>query len=200
MSAVQQQVLQQPPPPRLKRWTKREYNDLVARGVFSGQRIYLFRGELIEMSPQHQAHAHAVTELNEALHLAFGIGSGFKVRPQLPFEVPGDSMPEPDLLVCTDAQHRRSPHPNEALLVVEVADSSLREDREKALEYAAAQVPEYWIVNVIRRQVEVYPLPVPDPTAPAGFRYPPPRIVEAHESIEPVSKPGASIAVAQLFL
>jgi Uma2 family endonuclease len=191
---------QQPPPPRVKRWTKREYNDLVAKGAFSGQHIYLFRGELIEMSPQYRPHAFAVTALNEVLHLAFGIRQGFKLRPQLPFEVPGDSMPEPDLLVCTDAQHLRVPHPDQAVLVIEVADSSLRDDHEKALEYAGAQVPEYWIVDVNRRQVELYRHPAPDATARHGFRYPPPQIIAATESIELLSKPGAAIAVAELFI
>ena len=192
-------ALEQPVPPRPKRWTKDEYNELVEMGGLRGQRVYLFRGDLIEMSPQYHPHAFAVTELTDALHLAFGIRQGFKLRIQLPFEVPGESMPEPDAVVCTEDQYRRKPHPNQAVLVIEVADSSLALDREKALEYAAAQVPEYWIVDVNSRRVEVYRAPVADPTTSLGFRYPPPTIVEAHESIEPLAKPGVRLAVSQLF-
>jgi Uma2 family endonuclease len=189
----------QPPPPRVKRWTKREYNDLVERGAFQGQRVYLFRGELIETSPQYHPHAFAVTELTDVLHLAFGIRQGFKVRIQLLFDTPGPSMPEPDGLVCTEAQGLRVPHPCEAVLVVEVADSSLAIDREKALDYAAARVPEYWIIDVNNRCVEVYRNSVADPTAPQGFRYPPPTVVAKGGVNELLAKPGSTIPVDQFF-
>jgi Uma2 family endonuclease len=190
---------QQPPAPRLKRWTKQEYNDLVERGAFRGQHVYLFRGELIEMSPQYHPHAFAVTKLNSALLRAFGLDAGFECRIQLPFDVPGETMPEPDALVCTVEQNLRIPHPNQALLVVEVSDSSLAGDREKALEYAAAGVPEYWIVDVSRRLVEVYRNPAADATTPLGFQYGRPALLEANATIEPLAKPGAVIAIAQFF-
>jgi Uma2 family endonuclease len=192
-------AIDQPPPPRVKRWTKREYNEMVARGAFEGQRLYLFRGELIEMSPQYRPHAFAITELTEILLLIFGIRKGFKVRIQLPFETPGESMPEPDALVCTDAQFQYHPHPKEALLVIEVADSSLALDREKAFDYAAARVPEYWIVDVNNRRIEVYRNPVADPKAPFGFRYPPPTFVDVTGSVEPLAKPGSAYRIAQIF-
>jgi Uma2 family endonuclease len=191
---------QEPRPPQVKRWTKREYNERTRLGLFEGMHIYLFRGELIEVSPQHRPHAYAITELDDLLHLTFGIRQGFKVRVQMPFDTPGESIPEPDVLVCTDAHAQRHPHPNEALLVVEVSDSSLAVDREKALEYAAARISEYWIVDVKARQVEVYRNPQVDPKAPLGYRYPPPTIVASGQSIELLSKPGARINVAELFI
>jgi Uma2 family endonuclease len=192
-------AVEQPRPPRRKLWTTDEYNQLVEKGVFQGQRLYLFRGELIEMSPQYHPHAFAVTELDDALRLVFGIRQGFKVRIRLPFEASDDSEPEPDALVCTEAQHLRRPHPNEAILVVEVADSSLALDREKAIEYAVARVPEYWIVDVNQRRVEVYRNPAPDPANQGSLRYPPPTIVGADGAIELLAKPGVPIPVAQFF-
>jgi Uma2 family endonuclease len=192
-------AIEQPLPPRVKRWTKSEYNDLVKLGAFEGQHVYLFRGELIEMSPQYHPHAFAITQLDDELHLHFGIRQGFKVRVQLPFETPGESMPEPDALVCTDAHFLHQPHPREAVLVIEVADSSLDRDREKALEYAAAKVPEYWIVDVNNRRVELYRDPVVDKTTALGFRYASMRLVEENERIEPIAKPGSLIVIAQLF-
>ena len=192
-------AIDQPPPPHVKRWTKREYNELVERGAFQGQHVYLFRGELVEMSPQYHAHAFAVTRLTKALVVAFAADGSHEVRIQLPFETPGESMPEPDALICTAAQNLRRPHPNQAILVVEVSDSSLTNDRQKALEYAAAQVPEYWVVDLNARQVEVYRDPIKDPTTLLGYRYAPPMIVPAGESLTPLSKPEAKIAVAQLL-
>lgn len=190
-------TIDQPPPPRVKKWTKSEYMELTEH--FQGQHVYLFRGELIEMSPQYHPHAFAVTELNELLHLTYGVGAGYKVRIQLPFEVPGESLPEPDALVCTQAQGVRVPHPNEGVLVIEVADSSTVTDRAKAVEYAAAQVPEYWIVDVNARQIEVYRDPIVDPVDGLGSRFQTNRTFHSTESIEPLSKPGCAIPVAQLF-
>ena len=190
---------QQPAPPRVKRWTKDEYNGLAERGVFAGQRLYLFRGEVIEMSPQLHPHAFAVMQLTSALFRAFGLDEGYKVRIQLPFDVPGDSMPEPDGLVCTVEQGARKPHPDKAVLVIEVSDSSQEKDRDKAFEYAAAGVPEYWLVDVRDRWVELYRHPVPDKSTELGSRYSSLQLLKPSNSIELLSKPGVSVPLSQLF-
>jgi len=191
-------AIEHPVAPHPKRWTKAEYNDLIGRGAFQGQRLYLFRGELIEISPQYHPHAYALTELSDILHEIFGTRKGVRVRVQLPFDAPGESMPEPDILVCTNKDHRRQPHPNVAMLVAEISDSSLLIHRDKALEYAAAQVPEYWIVDVNERSVEVYRNPTPDPTAVLGYRYMPPTIVASGGEIELLAK-RSKVVVAELF-
>jgi Uma2 family endonuclease len=190
---------EQPRVHRPKRWTKKEYNELVGMGAFRGQRVYLFRGEIIEMSPQLKPRAYAVMQLTHALFRALGTDAGYLIRIQLPFNARGETIPEPDALVCTPEQGSADPHPSEALLVIEVADSSLFADRDKALEYAAAQVPEYWIIDTNFRRVEVYRKPMPDPTTPLGFRYPPPIMVEANGKLELLAKPGVQIPVAQFF-
>lgn len=192
-------VDQQPAPPRVKRWTKDEYNKLTERGIFNGQRLYLFRGELIEMSPQLRPHAYAVMKLTTALHSAFGVNAGYETRIQLPFDVPGESMPEPDALVCTVEHGARDPHPNRGLLVIEVADSSQEKDREKALEYAAAGVPEYWLIDVRERRVELYRHPVTDRSTPLGSRYSSIQLLNPSDSIEILSKPGVLVPLAPLF-
>jgi len=108
-------------------------------------------------------------------------------------------MPEPDLLVCTEAQGLRKPHPDQALLVIEVADSSLDRDRDKALEYAAARVAEYWILDVNNRRVELFRNSVVDKSTELGFRYSSMKLIDERESIEPLSKPGSTIHLAQFF-
>lgn len=186
--------------PHVKRWTKREYNELVQLGVFRSQRVYLFRGEIIEMSPQLKPHAYAVLMLTHALFRTYGADGGYLIRIQLPFDAPGDTMPEPDGLVCTADQNNRDPHPNQAILAVEVADSSLAADRDKASEYAAALIPEYWIIDTARRRIELYRTPVSDLRESLQFHYASSTIVEAGGHIEPPGKPNSKIEVAQFFL
>src|SRR5437764_938018 len=129
--------LRPPEPPHPKRWTKAQYMDLVNRGALDRQRLYLFRGELIEMPPMGHLHATSFMKVSEVLFTTFY--PQYKVRTQSPFETPGESMPEPDGLVCEAEDAGRLPHPSRALLVIEISDTSLEYDREKAAEYAAAQ-------------------------------------------------------------
>ena len=122
----------------------------------------------------------------------------YAIRSQGPFELPDESMPQPEFVVCTPEQDARLPHPNAAVLVIEVADSSVELDREAADDYAAAGVPDYWISNVRDRRIEVYRDPRPDPASPTGFRYAEHRAYGLGESLAPLAKPDAVVAVAAL--
>lgn len=190
------QMLDVPRPRRLKRWTKAEYNALVEKGALAGQRVYLFRGDLIEMAPQQ--HPHAITMMNLTPLLVHTF-EGLKVRIQLPFDAPGDTTPEPDALVCTQEQGVRRPHPNTGLLVIEVADSAIDEDRDRALEYAAAGVPEYWIIDLKGGWTEVYRDPIPDKSTELGFRYGTFKLVDVEVPITPLAAPSAAVVVATLL-
>ena len=78
------------------------------------------------------------------------------VRIQSPFAALDTSEPEPDVAIVPTGDYHRE-HPSEACLIIEVAQSSLRLDRgQKQRIYAQAGVPEYWIVNVPERCIEVY--------------------------------------------
>src|SRR5690606_34182290 len=116
-----------------------------------------------------QPHAWCVTKCNKWAIKTFD--PGYMVRPQLPLDVPGDSMPEPDISVVTPDEHARPTHPRTALLVIEVAETSLYDDRSKAAEYAAAGVPIYWIIDVKRRVMEVRTQIIDDPQSPTGKSY-----------------------------
>ena len=86
------------------------------------------------------------------------------VRPQLPITLGEDSEPEPDFALVPNAPAGADEHPTQALLVIEVARDSLRRDRSrKAALYARSNIPEYWIVDVDGRSIEV----VRDPDADA---------------------------------
>lgn len=132
------------------------YHELIEAGIFDGDdRAELLEGVLVEMSPKGAEHDEAVAWLTRQFVLA--LGEEFQVRPQsaLTLESSG-SEPEPDLAVVA-ADAPRPYHPAEALLVIEVARSSLPKDRlVKARLYARAGVPEYWVVNLADRRVERY--------------------------------------------
>jgi len=105
------------------------------------------------MSPQDPRHAFAIERLTALLvPLALGKAS---LRPQLSFVASDDSVPEPDLTLVPLADYSAA-HPTSAFLVIEIANSSLRKDRSiKAEVYASAGVPEYWVVDLAGRCVEV---------------------------------------------
>jgi len=178
-----------------KRWTKQEYNDLVDRGILRG-RIFLYRGELLEMPAMGALHCFGVSNVDEWLHDIFR--PEYRIRIQLPFECPDESEPEPDAAVVAHEQMARMPHPNIAVLVIEVSDCSLEEDHEMAFDYASARVPDYWILNMRDRQIEVYREPVADPLSPLGFRYSFHRVFTETESVSPLVRPDVSVAVASL--
>jgi Uma2 family endonuclease len=187
----------QPQRPHIKTWTKEEYLELVERGAFRGQRVYLFRGDIIEMAPQGHPHAFAIMKLNRYFTTIFA--DPFEVRIQLPFVTPGRSVPEPDAVVCTAEHAARRPHPAEAELVVEVSYSSIHEDHALAEEYAAAHVPEYWIVDTDARRLEIFRHPISDPTMALGYRYESTQLLVVGDAVAPLNRPDSLLAVASLF-
>jgi Uma2 family endonuclease len=159
-------ALSSPPPtgvealPR-KRFTREEFDRLIESGFFEGQRYELIDGELIDKMGQNPPHA-----LSIRLALAW-LGSVFKlslIQVQIPIEAsPADrgcSLPEPDLSVLAEDKPefaRRFPRGDELLLAIEIADSSAGFDlSRKAVLYAAAGVPEYWVLDLQRRRLVVH--------------------------------------------
>jgi Uma2 family endonuclease len=140
-------------PERVRPLRRAEYERLVAEGAFDDERVELLGGVIVEMSPRDPRHDFAIERLNARLvELARGRAS---VRPQLSFVASDDSVPEPDLALVPVADYDLA-HPTSALLVIEVANASLRKDRSiKAEIYARAGVPEYWVVDLAGRCVEV---------------------------------------------
>ena len=134
-----------------------EYEHLAEAGSFTDERIELLEGVLVQMSPQGSEHADVVSRLAMLfMRLAGDRGERFLVRSHSPFAASDDSEPEPDVALVPPGDYRRA-HPTEALLVVEVADSSLRKDSSiKAALYARSRVVEYWIVDLNARTVLVH--------------------------------------------
>jgi len=184
------------------RWTTDAYDRMVAHGLFSpGEHVELIDGEVVNMTPQGSAHATAVLLMQRQLQSVFGIG--FHVRPQLPLVADLRSEPEPDISVVRgDVRDYSEIHPSarETVLVVEVADSSLEYDRvTKGGLYARAGIPEFWIVNLIDLQLEVYRGPRPDPAARFGWGYAERFSVSSGQSASPLEMPSAAVAVRDLL-
>jgi Uma2 family endonuclease len=134
-----------------------EYDQLVALGTFEGEHIELIAGELRRMSPIGPPHSSTVDRLTELLVLAL-VGRA-RVRVQGSFAAGELSEPEPDLCVLPLGDYDAA-HPQVAHLIIEVSDSSLSYDRgQKAQLYAECRVPEYWVINLVERVVEVHRLP-----------------------------------------
>ncbi len=147
-------------PSRVRRLTRAEYDELVAMGWFVDERVELLHGQVVEMSPSKPRHGGVIARLTELFVLA--LHGRAVTRPQTPFAASDDSEPEPDLAVVVDDDPWNA-HPSRAYLAVEVADSSLRKDRHvKGPLYAAAGIPEYWIVNLVDGVVEVHTDPLAD--------------------------------------
>ncbi|MGQ0571252.1 MAG: Uma2 family endonuclease [Armatimonadota bacterium] len=178
---------------RTKLWTREEYERLVEVGAFRPEaRVQLIEGEIVEMMPQRPAHATAMRRVSRALETAFP--RGYDVRPQLPLSLGELSEPEPDVAVVPgSAEDYRDTHPSSAVLVVEVADTTLEFDRARKLAmYAAARIPEYWIVNLVDRMLEVY-------REPQGSGYRTTRPYGPGDAVAPHKAPVAEIRVADLL-
>jgi Uma2 family endonuclease len=153
------------------------FPDLLARGHYTRDevrrmedagelvgRFELLEGDLIDKMGQNAPHAQALRLVAAWLINIFG---PLRVQAQLPIEVAeGDqerSEPEPDVAVLQDLKpdyDRRHPRGDELILLVEVSDSSSRFDLStKALLYARAGAPEYWVLDITRRMLIIHRVP-----------------------------------------
>ena len=157
-----------------------EYVALSELGAFETERVELLRGRVVRMAPQGEEHAWIVQTMNNLLVEYFGRWAA--VRPALPLHASEDSMPEPDFALVPKAR-APTPHPQKALLLIEVSSSSIRIDRKvKAPLYAEGGSPEYWIVDVANAQLEVF-------RAPKGGEWTEHFTLTATQTIRPVSFP-----------
>jgi Uma2 family endonuclease len=141
-------------------FTVDEYYEMARVGILKpDERVELLDGEIVKMNAIGSPHAWCVNRLNRHF-------SGFPDRTfvsiQAPLRLDDHSEPEPDVvLLQLDTPEDRHPGPQDALLVIEVADSSIRVDRRRKLPlYARAGIPEYWIVDLNADRIEVYRDPV----------------------------------------
>jgi hypothetical protein len=165
------------------RFTADEYHRMAEAGVLrDDDRVELIEGEVVEMTPIGPRHGAVVDRLTHAL--VRGCGDRAIVRVQGSIRLGLHSEPQPDIVL---------PGPESVLLVIEVAETSLPYDREVKLRlYARASVPEVWLVDLVRNQVEVHSEPTPE-----GYR----RGVTlgAGDRLVPMALPDVSLSPADLL-
>ena len=176
--------------------TTAEYDEMVAKGAFEGlqKRIELINGVIVEMNPAGPVHDDLIEFLTQwsvrntnrdevSVRIQSGLG-----LPEL------DSRPEPDVLWVKGRRYRdRHPVGGDVLLLIEVADSSLKSDRDtKAELYAKAGIVEYWIANVAGEVIHVY-------RQPASYGYQMQFTVAGDDELTPLAQPTAVLKPAELF-
>ncbi len=187
-------------PPSTRRWTRVEYERLIELGVFlPGERLELLDGLLVLREPQGAPHATAIRRVLRALRRA--LGDAWQIDSQLPLALDADSEPEPDVAVVPgDPGTYREAHPRHAVLIVEIAESSYRTDREyKAGLYARAGIADYWIVDLVHETLEVHREPEASGAAPFGWRYGRVETLRPPATVAPLVAPGAFIPIADLL-
>jgi Uma2 family endonuclease len=188
-------------PPR-RRFTREEYYRAAEVGIIGPEeRLELIDGEIIQkMAPQLWPHSFSVTRSAKVLERAFG--EGFFIQQEKPLPLRDDTEPEPDIAVIHGSLDDYSDHPiaSDAVLVMEIADSSIPYDKGiKASLYASANIPEYWLLDVKRNVLEVRREPRAEPNTRFEHGYRLLMRVKASEVVSPLSAPNAEIKVSDLL-
>jgi Uma2 family endonuclease len=185
--------------PQPYRWTIAEYRELDKTGLFHDKKTMLLDGELYVMVMPNPPHDTALGLVEEWLRTVFT--SGHHVRTQKGFDIGARTDPGPDLAVVPGLlRDYATKTPTSAVLVVEVADSSLQIDTARKTEmYATAKVPDYWVIDLPNRRLLVFRDPAPSPAGLGSAAYKTHLTLGPTDSISPLAAPNATIRIADLL-
>jgi Uma2 family endonuclease len=164
---------------RLK-FTLEMFEQLSDTGIFGEAHMELLNGEILVKTMQKPPHAYAIQTLTEKFFAAFQTRACIRVQLPLVLLSPPPDFVEPDLALLklpAEQYKDRNPTSNDAIVVIEVSDTTLERDRGAKLEaYARNNIPEYWILNVNETKLEVY-------REPKGNEYRSRRLFTAGEGV-----------------
>ncbi len=185
--------------PQPYRWTLAEYRELGKLDLFRDKRTMLLDGELYVMSLPKPPHSVALGLTDEWLRSVFR--GGHHVRGQMGFDIGTRNDPGPDLAVVPGTiRDYLAAHPHTAVLIVEVADSSLFLDTTtKPEHYATAGVPDYWVLDLEHRQLLVFRDPEPLPAGLGATAYRTRLTYGPADTVSPLAAPHATVPVADLL-
>ncbi|MCM0592638.1 MAG: Uma2 family endonuclease [Gloeotrichia echinulata HAB0833] len=180
---------------KLRLWTVDEYHRMAEAGIFGGdERVELLAGKIIWMSAKGTAHRSAVARTDRLLQNS--LRNLALICVQDPVKLNERSEPEPDIAVVKVdpldyADHH--PTPGEIYLIIEVADSSLKVDCEtKAQAYSQAGIRDYWVLDVVNRQLHIFREPTED-----GYQNE--MILGENGTISPLQFPDLQIAIFDML-
>ncbi len=176
-------------------FTVEEYHRMGEAGILGDdERVELIEGEIVQMAPIGAGHIGCVINLTRLF--VTRLGDRAVVSPQNPVVIRPRSEPQPDLLLLRPraiSYSRERPSSEDALLAVEVADTTVRFDRlVKSRLYARAGVPEFWLCLVTDGAVEVYREPGADGYAAVTLHGP-------GQTVSPLAFPDVGFAVTDFF-
>jgi Uma2 family endonuclease len=192
---VQKRIPKPAPSSKPKPWycTVEEFHNLGENDFFEGRRCFLINGIIMEEEPMNPPHAIAGTLSEELLRGMLPPGHYLSVEKPLVLGMRTD--PKPDAAVIRGNPREATGHPTTAELVLEIADSSLQNDLTvKAPLYAAANIPEYWVLDLVNRTLIVHR----DPNVMIGL-YSSIVTIPENGPCSPLLKPDAIIRVAEML-
>ena len=178
-----------------KLFTVDEYHRMAVAGVLGpGDRVELIDGEVIQMSAIGARHLGCVNRIIDLFAATFR--GRAVVSPQHPVRLDDYNEPQPDLALLEmrpDFYASKVPSSRDALLVIEVSDTTLRYDRDVKLPlYAAAGIPEFWIADLDAGVLRVY-------RAPSGREYAANVVLGRDDAVSVLAFPDVAFRVGELL-
>ena len=140
------------------KWTIDEYHHMIDAGVLEGRHVELINGEVVEMPPEGEPHAHLSSDAADYIREL--LRGKAKIREGKRITLPNHSEPEPDIAIVQDMGDtylKHHPYPGNIFWVIEYSNSSLTKDFEvKSKTYAKANIKEYWVINLKRMELVLF--------------------------------------------
>jgi Uma2 family endonuclease len=175
------------------KWTLDDYHRMIEVGLLEGRHVELLNGEIIEMPPEGPEHAYLGDEVGK--YLTRLLGRSARVREGRPITLPNNSEPEPDLAIVKhlgQVYRQRHPYAEDIFWLIEFSNTSLAQDLEvKRKTYAAAEIQDYWVVDLKHRYLKVFRKPVEGDYASP--------IVLTGGEIRPLAFPDIAVSVRRLL-
>jgi Uma2 family endonuclease len=181
------------------RWTVKRYFRLAELGFFGDGRVELLNGEIIRMPAQAQPHRLAITRITRLLVPAFD-PARYTLVIQGTLPLSRYSAPDPDFHVFDAPEGTPEDQLAAPFLVIEVSDTSyLKDSGPKLRLYASVNIAEYWIINLLKQQVEVYRQPQNPTGKLADCRYGDVAVYRAGASVRPLGRANLALPVDQML-
>ncbi|MEO0014680.1 MAG: hypothetical protein RLZZ535_3069 [Cyanobacteriota bacterium] len=175
------------------KWSIADWHELIESGVLAERRVELLEGEIIEMSPEGAMHSS--TNYSVAEYFRDLLRDRAIIREAHPITL-DNSEPEPDIAIVNSPYTNyftRHPYPQDIYWLVEISNRTLKSDLErKSITYARNGIPEYWVIDLVNKQLVVH-------TQPVNNFYSQIQILTAG-TITPQAFPDLAIALDRLLL